>query len=480
MVHCGRSVPTQHAFGSLLISSPQGHSGKTVVTIGLCGALRRKGLSVQPFKKGPDYIDPSWLTLAADRSCRNLDLFLVPEHRLVLHYQKICQDADMAIVEGAMGLYDGFKSPESGTTAEIARLFKIPILLVVNTARMTSSIAAMVTGYQRFQPEIEIAGVILNYVSGSRHEQKLRAAVEQYCHIPVVGSIPRDLDLTISERHLGLVPSGEWKESESLVEKIVQTLGPHLDLGKILVIAKSFKAPDRSIGNQTERGEPKGRKTKKVRIGVIFDHVFHFYYPENLEALIQEGSELVLIDSLNDRLPDIDGLYIGGGFPEFFLEGLEANRTLRKEIRHAIEEGLPCYAECAGLMYLCQSILWQDRSYEMVGIIPAKVHVSSKPKGHGYVIAEVTKENPLFPVGMTVRGHEFHHSKLSLSNEPEFVYQIRRGQGIDGKRDGILYKNMLAAYTHIHALGIPKWAEAFVSLVSKEGRKQNAMTAMEA
>jgi len=386
----------------------------------------------------------------------------------------------MAIVEGAMGLYDGLTSPESWTTAEIARLFNLPVLLVVNTTRMTGSIAAMVMGYQRFQPEVPIEGVILNYVSGSRHEQKLRSAVEKYCRLPVVGSIPRDLGLTISERHLGLVPSREWKESESLVEKIVERLEPHLDLNQILTIAKRFKIPGRSVGDQNEQEKPKKNRSRKVKIGVIFDSVFHFYYPENLEALSQEGGELIFINSLHDRLPEIDGLYIGGGFPEFFLSQLEANRRLREDIHQAIEEGLPCYTECAGLMYLCQSIHWQNRSYEMVGIIPASVEWSSKPKGHGYVMAEVVRENPFYPVGTILRGHEFHHSKLSFSNRLDCLYQIRRGNGIDGQRDGILYKNMVASYTHVHALGTPKWAEAFVSLAAREGFNQVSLKAVEA
>jgi cobyrinic acid a,c-diamide synthase len=203
---------------------------------------------------------------------------------------------------------------------------------------------------------------------------------------------------------------------------------------------------------------------------VIFDQVFNFYYPENLEGLRQWGADLIFINSLQDRLPQVDGLYIGGGFPEFFLEKLEKNKELRQELWKAIEQGLPVYAECAGLMYLSQKIHWQGRSYEMVGAIPAEVQVSEKPEGHGYVIAEIMDENPLFPIGLTIRGHEFHHSKVSLKKGVKFAYQIRRGYGIDGQRDGVLYKNIFAAYTHLHALGTPRWAEAFVSLAAKEGK----------
>jgi cobyrinic acid a,c-diamide synthase len=461
-------VHSDRTFSCFLISSPQGHSGKTIVTVGLCNALKQRGFSIQPFKKGPDYIDPSWLTLAAGRSCRNLDLFLIPKDRLLQSFHWSCEGVNLAVVEGAMGLYDGLDS--YGTTAEIACLLNLPILLVVNTSRMTTSIAAMVKGYQLFQTDIKIAGVILNYVSGRRHEEKLRGAVEQHCGIPVVGSIPRDPDLQIAERHLGLIPSPESDGAMSLVERIGKKIEPHLDLEGILAIAKEFRPPRPVPFSSGEKNEEREGQPMKAKIGIIRDRAFNFYYPENLEALKKEGAQLLFINSLKDRLPSVDGLYIGGGFPEFFLEDLEKNRELREDIANAIEEGLPVYAECAGLMYLSQKIHWQGRSYEMVGAIPAEVEVSGKPEGHGYVTAEVIDENPLFPIGLSIRGHEFHHSKVSIKNGVKFAYQIKRGHGIDGKMDGVLYKNMFATYTHLHALGTPCWAEAFVSLAAREGK----------
>ena len=464
MAKGGQVDPGNPRLGSLLISSPQGHSGKTTVTLGLCNVLRRRGLSIQPFKKGPDYIDPSWLTAATTRSCRNLDLFLIPKDRLIQSFQEASAGADLAIVEGAMGLYDGLDS--HGTTAEVARLLRVPILLVVNATRMTGSIAAMVTGYQRFQRDIQIAGVILNYVSGARHERKLRDAVERYCGIPVVGSLPRDPDLHLSERHLGLIPSVESGEPASMIDQIGSKLGSHFDLDGILKIAQTSNSP-RPPGKRT-RVRGISPETPAVKIGVLRDRAFNFYYPENLEALIDEGAELLFINSFKDRLPEIDGLYVGGGFPEFFLNELEGNGDLRKDIVRAVEKGLPVYAECAGLMYLCRSISWQEKSYEMVGIIPSRVRLSKRPEGHGYVIAEVTANHPFFPPGMTVRGHEFHHSSLLDSKALSLSYQIKKGQGIEGKRDGVVYKNLFASYVHLHALGTPEWAKNFVSLVLKE------------
>ncbi len=466
-------LQNDHLCDSLLISSPQGRSGKTVVTIGLCNALKRKGLSVQPFKKGPDYIDPSWLTVATGRSCRNLDLFLIPEDRLLQSFHRSCEGVNLAVVEGAMGLYDGLNS--YGTTAEIASLLNLPILLVVNTSRMTTSIAAMVKGYQLFQADIKIAGVILNYVSGRRHEEKLRGAVEQHCGIPVVGSIPRDPDLLIAERHLGLIPSPESDGAMSLVERIGKKLEPHFDLEGILTIAREFR-PSRTVPLPSgERNEEREDQPIKARIGVMRDRAFNFYYPENLETLEKEGAQLIFINSFMDRLPEVDGLYFGGGFPEFFLEDLEKNRELREDIARAIEEGLPVYAECAGLMYLCRNIHWQGRSYEMVGIIPAEVQFSAKPEGHGYVIAEVIEENPFFPVGLTLRGHEFHHSNLSHPGDLRFACQVKRGQGIHHQLDGIIYKNLFASYIHLHALGTPEWAKGFVSLASSEKRSNGRL-----
>jgi cobyrinic acid a,c-diamide synthase len=459
-------------FGRLLISSPQGRSGKTIVTVGLCDVLKRRGLSIQPFKKGPDYIDPSWLTLAAGRSCRNLDLFLIPKEKLVQTFEQACDKSDLAIVEGAMGLYDGLNT--QGTTAEIARLLNIPILFVVNTTRMTGSIAAMVTGYQHFQKGIQIAGVVLNYVSGTRHEKKLKDAVEQYCGIPVVGSIPKDQDLRIMERHLGLIPTSESGEAESLVERIGRKLDSRFDLDKILSIAGSTKGPQTpsSLLKNPALLRKRGRVREaagdqKARIGIIRDRAFNFYYPENLEALVMEGAELFFIDSFKDRLPKVDGLYIGGGFPEFFLKELEGNRNLRQDIAKAVHEGLPVYAECAGLMYLCRSISWKRRSYKMVGVIPSEINLSERPEGHGYVVARVINRNPFFPVGLTLRGHEFHHSSLSPSGPLQFAYQIERGKGIAEKKDGIVFKNLFASYVHLHALGTPEWAKGFVGLASK-------------
>jgi len=372
---------------------------------------------------------------------------------------------DIALIEGAMGLYDGLGTEGWGSTAHIARLLKVPVILIVDATRMTSSVAAMVSGYQHFQPDVNTAAVILNNVSNSRHKGKLIAAVEKHCEIPVVGAITRDADLFMSQRHLGHIPLSEVDDSDYIIQRIYNKVESQLDLDTILDIAGNIQADifDSPVGLKTEKDQ--------VKIGILRDRVFNFYYPENLEALRGAGAELISINSLQDRLPEIDGLYIGGGFPEFNLQKLEANYLLRQNIADAIEDGLPVYAECAGLMYLCESICWQGQRYEMVGAIPAEVELCSRPQGHGYVVAEVTGENPFFTNGISLRGHEFHHSRLRKKGNLDFIYRISRGYGIDGTSDGVMYKNVLASYTHLHALGTPQWANGFVSLVERERRR---------
>lgn len=446
-----------------VIAAPQGRSGKTTVSIAICAALKQRNLSVQPFKKGPDYIDPSWLTAASGRSCHNLDSFSMDEEVIIKSFQRVLKDADVAIIEGAMGLFDGYDISGSGSTAHLAKMLKAPVCLVVNTMRMTHSIAAMVMGYQHFDRDTHIAGIILNNVANSRHEKKLVSSVEQYCEIPVLGSIPKDQDVNITERHLGLIPFKESVQATSILNRIKERVIPYLNVDKLLTIARNaqeYFVPE---------SQPVSAKNPVVKIGVLFDRVFNFYYPENLDALRTEGAEVIYINSLEDQeLHDIDGLYIGGGFPELFLSELQNNKGLRKKIASAIENGLPVYAECAGLMYLCRGIHWQNKWYAMVGIIPADVEVFKRPQGHGYVEVEVISENPFFPLGLTFKGHEFHHSRLTNLNGLKFAYRIKRGHGVNNTGDGIFYKNIFASYTHLHALGAPNWAKAFVVLILRQ------------
>lgn len=446
----------------IMIGAPNGRSGKTVVSIGLCAFFRKTGLTVQPFKKGPDYIDASWLSAASGKACRNLDTFLMSQDVLIANFCESSQGNDIVLIEGNMGLYDGLDGGSDGSSAHLARVLKTPIVLVVNAARMTRSVAALIKGYMDFEEGTHVAGIILNNVAGPRHEKKLVDAVEHYCKIPVLGRIPRNQGLAIHERHLGLVPFREADAGTIAVERILRVIEKHIDIEGLLSISKSVQDPSVSFHEATQK--PKAT----TRIGILIDRAFHFYYPENFEALEQEGAELVFIDAMSDqRLPAIDGLYIGGGFPELYLDALQRNAALRAHISASVEDGIPVYAECAGLIYLCKEILFDGISYHGVGVIPSSVEFFRKPQAHGYVEAEVKYENPFYSVGTRIRGHEFHHSKLTNTKGLRCALELSRGQGINGKMDGIVYRNVFASYTHIHASGTQTWAKSFVSAASR-------------
>ncbi|MDN5347205.1 MAG: cobyrinic acid a,c-diamide synthase [Clostridia bacterium] len=455
----------------LVIAAPHGRSGKTTVTIGLLAALVKRGFKVQPFKKGPDFIDPSWLSLVAGRSCRNLDLYFLKPEELVATFSSGCRGADLALIEGAMGLYDGLDLAGSGSTAEIAVTLRAPVVLVLDTTRMTRSAAALIQGFVNFDRRVHIAGVILNRVARPRHEDLLRRAISEYCGVPVLGAMPKSDSYVIPDRHLGLIPAGENAELHRAIAATGQAVEQHVDLAALLEVAAA--APDLALPSEKLRDAG----SKKVQIGLIRDRAFSFYYPENIEALEQAGAEIVNIDSLRDtRLPDIHGLYIGGGFPEVFGRGLEANGVLRQQIKNAAARGLPVYAECGGLMYLARSLFYQGKKYDMVGALPLEVVVEKKPQGHGYTLLQVEGVNPFLPAGLEVRGHEFHHSRVvNLDRQAvSFAYRVLRGYGVDGARDGVVYRNIFASYNHLYAGAVPQWATNFVNRASeyRAGRRQ--------
>jgi cobyrinic acid a,c-diamide synthase len=448
----------------LVIAAPYGRSGKTTLTIGLAAACMRRGLVVQPFKKGPDFIDPSWLTAAAGRTCRNLDLFLMGEEGARTAFVRGAREADLALVEGAMGLYDGVDVTGSGSTANVARLLNAPVLLVLDASRMTRTAAALVQGLQGFEPGVRIAGVILNHVSGTRHERLLKEALRQYCGLAVLGALPRDAALTIPERHLGLMPRRENEALAPALTAIRDTVEANVDIDAVVAIAHSASPIPSSQVQDTVPPVP------SVRIAVAFDQAFSFYYPENLESLRAAGAELVFLNTMEDaHLPPVDALYIGGGFPEVFMNELESNACLRGEIRAAVDSGLPVYAECGGLIYLARQIRWDGRCAEMIGALPCDVELSAKPQGHGYVAVEVIRPNPWFAYGTQFRGHEFHHSRLTNLGELEFAYRVTRGYGVDGTRDGLIHKNVFASYMHLHAASAPQWADRMVGMARQGG-----------
>lgn len=468
-----------HAF---LISASHKSSGKTTVSIGLCAALRSRGLTVQPFKKGPDYIDPMWLGQAAGRSCRNLDLYLSDFEAIRTTWHRHSAGADVCLVEGNKGLYDGMSLDGCNSNAALASGLDLPVILVIDCRGMTRGIAPLVLGYQAFDPAIRIAGIILNRVGGARHEGKLREVLAHYTQVPVIGAIPETPELAILERHLGLMPSNEATDAGDRIDSLGKIVAQHVDLDHLLSLSRSLlEKVTRIVPSATNPSESprKLKVTEELRVGVVRDRAFGFYYPEDLEALQDAGAELVTIDTLrDDTLPPLDALFIGGGFPETLAATLEANHRLRKAMHLAITQGLPTYAECGGLMYLTRSITWKGRRYEMVGVIPAETVMQAKPAGRGYVQVETTPDHPWWPVGVRLRAHEFHYSRIEqMETVPVFGWKMLRGTGINGQSDGLRLYNMFAAYTHLRALPensseqfpASNWAAGFVDFARRIG-----------
>ncbi|MEO8332594.1 MAG: cobyrinate a,c-diamide synthase [Gallionella sp.] len=449
----------------MLISAAHKSSGKTMVSIGLCTALRKRGHQVQPFKKGPDYIDPMWLSLASGHACRNLDLYLMERDDIVSTFEQ--HSAEINLVEGNKGLYDGLALDGSNSNAALATLLDLPVFLVIDARGMTRGIAPLILGYQAFDRDINIAGVILNNLGGSRHEAKLRAVIEHYTDVPVIGAIHHDERLSIVERHLGLMPSNESEAASAMVKQIGDVIETAVDLDRLLAL--SSREPLVAPHKAEVRALPCG---DKVTIGVARDRAFAFYYADDLDALVAAGAEIIPFDSLSDsQLPDVDALYIGGGFPEVFAAKLEKNVTLRNQIKQAIATGMPVYAECGGLMYLSRSIVYQGRSYQMVGAIPGDVQMHDKPIGRGYVHLAENATHPWPRRGAPdrqIRAHEFHYSSLeNLPKDSQFAYHVTRGHGINGHQDGLILNNLLASYTHLRTIGSCYWAERFVAFIQR-------------
>lgn len=450
----------------LLISAAHKSSGKTTLSIGLCAAFRQQGSIVQPFKKGPDYIDPMWLGQAAGRPCHNLDFYTMAHEEILRTLHQQASGADLALIEGNKGLYDGLDIEGSNSNAALARLTSTPVILVIDVQGMTRGIAPLILGYQAFDPELHIAGVIFNQIRGDRHEAKLRAVVEHYTDVPVVGAVHHEARLAITERHLGLIPSNENREAVDKIDAIGQRIAEQVDLDRLRDIARLAPA---LTGDDTLT--PTTARAPDVRIGIARDEAFGFYYPGDLDALQAAGAELVPFDTLHDRqLPPVDGIFIGGGFPESRLAELAANLPLREAIHAAIEAGLPTYAECGGLMYLCRQISWQNETQPMVGVIQADVVMHPRPQGRGYVRLRETPDSPWpaddRPAGDEFPAHEFHYSALeNLAAPQRFAYDVLRGTGIDGKHDGLVYKNLLACYAHLRDTDYHHWARRFVDLI---------------
>ncbi len=430
-----------------------------MVSLGLARALRDEGCTVQTFKKGPDYIDAQWLTLASGRPTSNLDPFLLSALQMRQVVALRSQDADLALVEGNRGLYDGKDVQGSCSSAELAKLLHCPVVVVVDCTKVTRTVAALVLGLVHFDPEVSIAGVILNRMAGCRHRKVVRQSIEAYTNVPVLGEIPKLKENPIPERHMGLTSHAEWTSDP--LATLAAVVRQNVNLDACRAIARSAPAVPLEDASPLFLVRP----PQGVRIGVALDAALWFYYQENLEALRAAGAELIPFSLLHDQeLPPIHALYLGGGFPETLAQGLSANASMRASVRQAVEQGMPVYAECGGLMYLARELHFQGQIYPMSGALPFATTVCTRPQGHGYVSATVVAPNPFFPVGTRLCGHEFHYSRCAgLDSGAAFVLQLDPGEGMGAGQDGFVWRNVFAAYTHIHALGVPGWAEALVA-----------------
>ncbi|HTF98999.1 MAG TPA: cobyrinate a,c-diamide synthase [Nitrospirota bacterium] len=461
------------ALPRLAVGAMRGGLGKTTFSLGIIAAWRKQGRRVAVFKKGPDFIDAGWLGLAAKRPCYNLDLFMMDPGRVVRSFNEHTAGVDGAVIEGNRGLFDGVDESGSYSTARLARMLDSPVMLIVDCTKSTGTVAAVVLGCRQYDPAVRLGGVLLNNIASQRHEMVIRKAIAQSSGIPVLGAVPRQKGDAFPERHMGLTPFHEHPEAEQAIEACARLAGQYLDLDAIWNAAAS--APDildREPGGETPKSGDSG---ERVTIGVIRDTAFQFYYPDNLEALEQSGAVIRELNALRDPgLPEnLDALYIGGGFPETQAAELAANAGFCHSIRKAVERGLPVYAECGGLIYLGRSLTVGNQRFSMTGALPLDFVLEKKPQAHGYTVLEAGDAGVFIDKDVVVRGHEFHYSRVDPIEGPyRLAYKVRRGVGIDGRGDGFILNNVVAAYTHIHALATPEWAPSVVQKArAYRGRK---------
>ncbi|MDH5632958.1 MAG: hydrogenobyrinic acid a,c-diamide synthase (glutamine-hydrolyzing) [Gammaproteobacteria bacterium] len=453
------------------ISAAHKSSGKTTVSLGIAAALSQRGIGVQPYKKGPDYIDPIWLKTASGRNCYNLDFNTQTHDEILRCFADHLGDSDLALIEGNKGLHDGMDRDGADSNAAMARLLSAPVVLVLDCQGITRNAAPVLLGLQMFDRGVTIAGVILNKTAGERHESKLRSVIEHYTDIPILGTIGRHSDLHIDERHLGLMPSNETDQASRIIDNIARHVTDQVDLDRFLALAGNSHPSTKAI--------TPAAPGKAFRLGIARDAAFGFYYPDDLEAFEQNGAELVFFDTLHDStLPNVDALFIGGGFPETCMTQLEQNTGMRQSIRRALEAGMPAYAECGGLMYLSRSLAWRGHQANMVGAIPADAVMHERPQGRGYCHYQVSADHPWFTPNHVqenlIHAHEFHYSSLeNLPDDSTYAYTIHRGTGIQNRRDGVVIHNLMATYVHQRQTRQHAWVDAFCAFVRQHVTSRN-------
>ena len=442
----------------IVIAGATSGVGKTSITCSIIYALQKNGLSVQPFKVGPDYIDPSYLSSISKNKTYNLDAWLMGERQLLNSFISKSQ-SDISVIEGVMGYYDGFSGDSNfASTHHTASLTKSPVLLVLDASKTSSSIAAAALGFVKFHRNSRISGIILNKLGSKKHELLCKSALEKKTKIPIIGTIPKNLSLNMPSRHLGLVSTLDHKLLKTQITRVSKIISKSLDIPQIIKIAKN------SSTDFAKKLKP-AQKKFKVTIAVALDSSFNFYYQDNLDALYREGANLKFFSPIRDKeIPKCDGLYIGGGFPEVLGEALEKNQTMKKSIKKLSEDSLPIYAECGGLMYLTKSISSsspKNKKYKMIGLFDAETKMTQKMR-LGYTKGNMISKTPISEKLHGFHGHEFHYSELcSVASDSKFAYSLEIGQGIKKQQDGLIQNNTLASYGHLF-FDSSNYAEIFV------------------
>jgi len=448
------------------ISATKKSSGKTVISLGLGATLSQSGYRVQAYKKGPDYIDPMWHQAATGHPCYNLDYFTQSQTEIGQMFDRHRASADIVYVEGNKGLFDGVDTFGSDSNAALAEQLGLPVVLIVNAQGITRGIAPLLSGYENFSDSIEFAGVILNEVAGPRHEAKLLAAVKEYTNLTVLGVVPKLSKLHLEERHLGLVPQNEAQFSDTYIQQVSTLVKEHVDIAQLLECSVVLKQAD----THAIHGVVEPLTLASLKIGIARDRAFGFYYPDDLQAMQDLGAELVYFDTLQDQqLPGVDALFIGGGFPETQLDALQNNIGMLGQIRAFVEAGNPVYAECGGLMYLCNNISYKGQTANTVGAIDASVEMTEKPIGRGYAKIQAYYSHP-WGIGQEIHPqkccHEFHYSRLKgPALEAGMAYEVTRGYGVDGRTDGIVVNNTLATYCHQRHTENNPWVAEFINYI---------------
>lgn len=450
---------------AIVIAGVRSGVGKTTIATGIMGALTRRGHSVQPFKAGPDYIDPSYHKLACGVASRNLDTWLMPHPTVLELFQRAAGRGDISVIEGVMGVFDGHSSlSEDGSTAELAKLLRAPVILVADASKVARSVAAEVLGYQKFDADLNIAGVILNGVGGPRHLDFCKPQIEATTGLPVLGYLPRREDLVQPERHLGLIPTVEGTVARKWYDTLIAQIEETIDLNRLMVIANEADRATLAVGAKVAaEAYPESPQPKRAVIAVAQDQAFSFYYQDSLDLLEAWGAELAPFSPLEDeKLPDgTGGIYLGGGFPEIFAKELSENKPMHQAIQDAVRRKVPVYAECGGLMYLGQNLFdLEGGQHTMTGVIPAVSRMSGKRLTLGYRELEAMSDGPLLRRGQTVRGHEFHWSTLDLPPDPaQSVYRVLDQ---DGRVEGFQLGSVWASYIHVHLGSHPSLPLRFV------------------